>query len=65
MRIRWTQPAAQDLTNICDHLEEHDAPATARRVALVIYKSVSSLQERQLASKIPASWSAGTEGGYA
>jgi toxin ParE1/3/4 len=26
MRIRWTEPAARDLTNICDYTEEHDGP---------------------------------------
>ena len=43
MRIRWTEPAADDLTHICDYLQEHDSPATARRVALTIYQGVSSL----------------------
>jgi len=43
MRIRWTEPAARDLTHICDYIEERDGPGTARRVALTIYKSVSSL----------------------
>jgi toxin ParE1/3/4 len=45
MRLRWTQPAARDLTNICDYIEGHDTPATARRVALLIYRSVNSLQK--------------------
>jgi len=43
MRIRWTDPATRDLTHICDYILEHDAPAAARRVALTIYESVSSL----------------------
>ncbi len=43
MRIRWTEPAARDLTRICDHIRDHDAPAAARRVALAIYESVTSL----------------------
>ena len=43
MRIRWTQPAAGDLTHICDYIEEHDTPATARRVALAIYESIDTL----------------------
>ena len=43
MRIRWTQPAADDLTQICDYIEEHDTPATARRVALAIYESIGTL----------------------
>jgi toxin ParE1/3/4 len=45
MRIRWTEPAARDLTNICDYIEEHDGPAIARRVALALYEGVSSLEQ--------------------
>jgi toxin ParE1/3/4 len=45
MRIRWTGPVAQDLTHICDYIQEHDAPSTARRVALTIYESVGSLAQ--------------------
>ncbi|HMD86946.1 MAG TPA: type II toxin-antitoxin system RelE/ParE family toxin [Terriglobia bacterium] len=45
MRIRWTEPAARDLTHICDYIEGHDAPATARRVALTIHRSVDSLAQ--------------------
>jgi len=43
MRIRWTEPAARDLTDICDYIRENDAPAAARRVALTIYESVDLL----------------------
>jgi len=43
MRIRPTEPAADDLTNICDYIEERGGPASARRVALTIYEGVSSL----------------------
>ncbi len=45
MRIRWTQPAAHDLTNICEYIEEHATPAIARRVALSIFRSVNSLEK--------------------
>lgn len=45
MRLRWTAPAARDLTQICDYLEEHDSRSTARRVALSIYDRVSALAE--------------------
>jgi addiction module RelE/StbE family toxin len=45
MRIRWTQPAASDLTSICDYIDEHNSSATARRVAQSIYRSVSSLEK--------------------
>lgn len=45
MRIRWTEPAARDLTNICDYTEEHDGPEAARRTALRIYEGVSTLTQ--------------------
>ena len=45
MRIRWTEPAAQDFTRICDYIEEHGSPAAARRVALAIYQRVDSLAQ--------------------
>lgn len=43
MRIRWTRPAADDLTRICDYMEEYAGPATARRIALAIYEGVGSI----------------------
>lgn len=43
MRVRWTKPAARDLTQICDYIEEKGSAATARRVALSIYESVAGL----------------------
>ena len=45
MRIRWTDPAARDLTHICDYIRDHDAPTAARRVALAIYQTVATLSE--------------------
>jgi addiction module RelE/StbE family toxin len=45
MRIRWTTPAARDLTSICNYIEEQDGPAPARRVALAIYERVDQLRE--------------------
>jgi toxin ParE1/3/4 len=45
MRIRWTQPASRDLTQICDYLSNEDRPATARRVAILIYERVHTLIE--------------------
>ncbi len=45
MHIRWTDPAARDLTHICDYIEGRDGPTTARRVALTIYESVNSLAQ--------------------
>jgi plasmid stabilization system protein ParE len=45
MRIRSTEPAARDHTQICDYIEEHDAPAKARRIALTIFEGISSLMQ--------------------
>ena len=45
MRIRWTEPAALDLTRVCDYTEEHDGPVAARRTALRIYEAVSALTQ--------------------
>jgi plasmid stabilization system protein ParE len=45
MRVRWTEPAARDLTQICDYIEEHDTSSTARRVAISIYEGLSALME--------------------
>jgi toxin ParE1/3/4 len=43
MRVRWTEPAARDLTGICDYTEEHSGPEAARKVALRVYEAVGSL----------------------
>jgi toxin ParE1/3/4 len=43
MRIRWTEPAARDLTRICDYIENKSDGATARRIALAIYQGVEGL----------------------
>lgn len=43
MPIRWTLPAAGDLTQICDYIKKHGNAAAARRVALSIYDGVSLL----------------------
>ena len=43
MRIRWTEPAAQDLTKICDYIEEQENPERARKVALRIYEGIEIL----------------------
>jgi addiction module RelE/StbE family toxin len=45
MRIRGTDPAVRDLTHICDYIHDHDAPAAALRVTLIIYQAVASLSE--------------------
>lgn len=62
MRIRWTEPAARDLTGICDYIEEHDGPEVARKVAVRIHEGIESLLHfRILADRdgrqTPASWS--------
>jgi toxin ParE1/3/4 len=43
MNIRWTLPAAGDLTQICDYIEKRGSAAAARRVALSIYEAISLL----------------------
>ena len=45
MRIRWTEPAASDLTGICDYINEHDGPEAARRVARTIYDGCARLKD--------------------
>ncbi len=45
MRIRWTEPAALDLTRICDYIEKQNGPASARRVALGIHEHIGSLTQ--------------------
>ena len=45
MRIRWALPATSDLTQICDYIDKHGNPATARRVAVSIYEGISLLKK--------------------
>jgi toxin ParE1/3/4 len=45
MLIRWTQPAAQDLTQISEYLEQHGSSAIARRVALSICHRIDQLAD--------------------
>jgi plasmid stabilization system protein ParE len=45
MRVRWTEPAARDLTQICDYIQEHDTSSTAHRAAISIYGRLSALME--------------------
>jgi plasmid stabilization system protein ParE len=55
MRIRWTEPAARDLTNICDYTEKHDGPEAARRVALRIYEGLGTLARSRVVGARAAS----------
>jgi len=45
MRIRWSDPAIRDFTNICDYIEQKASADVARRVALVIYESIDVLSK--------------------
>ena len=45
MRLRWTDPAARDLTQICDYIGERGSLAAARRVAISIFGAVATLEE--------------------
>ena len=44
MLIRWTKPAVDDLTHICDYTVEHFGAAQARRAAMTICESGESLR---------------------
>ena len=44
MFVRWTKPAANDLTQIGDYTQEHFGAAQAHRAALAIYKAADSLK---------------------
>ena len=43
MFVRWTKPAANDLTHISGYTQEHFGAAQARRTALAIYDAADSL----------------------
>jgi plasmid stabilization system protein ParE len=45
MRVRWTEPAARDLTNVCDYTEQHHGPEAARKLALRVYEAIGSLPQ--------------------
>jgi toxin ParE1/3/4 len=45
MQIRWTDPALDDFTRICDHSDAHFGQTRGRRTALQIYETVDSLAE--------------------
>jgi toxin ParE1/3/4 len=44
MRVRWTKPASDDFTQVCDYTNERFGQAQARRVALTIYDHIESLR---------------------
>ena len=43
MRIRWTESAVRDFTQICDYIGKHGSGATALRVAVSIHRQVDTL----------------------
>lgn len=45
MRVRWTQPAALDLTGICDYTQEHHGPEAGRKLALRIFEAIGALPQ--------------------
>jgi addiction module RelE/StbE family toxin len=45
MIVRWTKPAAADLTHICDYTEERFGAAQARRVEDKLYQTADRLQD--------------------
>ena len=44
MRIRWTKPAANDLTHIADYTKEHFGSSQAHVAVLAIYEAAKSLE---------------------
>ena len=52
MRVRWTELAARDLTNICDYIHEHDGAEPARKVALSVFERVGALVQFPLRGRI-------------
>jgi plasmid stabilization system protein ParE len=61
MLVRWTKPAANDLTPISDYTQQHFGPAQARRAALAIHEAADSLitlpsRGRPDVSQTPVSW---------
>jgi plasmid stabilization system protein ParE len=62
MRIRWTKPAARDLTNVCDYTQEHNGSEAARKLALRVHEAIGSLPKfphlgRSAVNRGPASLS--------
>jgi toxin ParE1/3/4 len=45
MQLRWTDSAIDDLTHICDYIDQQSSGATARRVALSIHKEIDLLAD--------------------
>ena len=45
MRIRWTEPALRDFTDVCDYTRIHLGHLRARQTALQIYEAVSRIQK--------------------
>lgn len=45
MRIRWTDSAVRDLTQICDYISEHGTGRSSRRVALTIHQAFGLLEK--------------------
>jgi plasmid stabilization system protein ParE len=43
MLVRWTKPAVDDLTHICDYTEERFGAAQAGRAARAIYDAADTL----------------------
>jgi toxin ParE1/3/4 len=44
MLVRWTQPAVDDLTQICEYTDERFGGIQARRAAIALFDGVESLR---------------------
>jgi toxin ParE1/3/4 len=52
MLVRWTKPAADDLSQICDYTEKRLGAAQARRAAKCIYEAANVLKDMPLHGRV-------------
>lgn len=48
MIVRWSRPAVDDLSHICDYTEKRFGAAQARRAAMAIYDAADALKDMPL-----------------
>jgi plasmid stabilization system protein ParE len=37
MRVRWTEPAVQDFTHICDYIDKHSSQGQAVEILRILH----------------------------
>ncbi len=52
MIVRWTKPAANDLTHICDYTENRFGDSQAKRAALAIHDAADRVKDSQNRGRI-------------